>query len=328
MDGPLLEIEDLTVEFPAAKGVLRAVDGVSLTLSAGESLGLVGESGCGKTVTALAIVGLIPQPGRVRGGRVCFRGRDLLNLSESERRDLRGREITMVFQEPARSLNPVLRCGDQVVEVLTAHLRLDRRTVRARVLSLLEQVGLRDARALYDAYPHQLSGGMRQRVMIAMALACDPVLLVADEPTTALDVTVEAQIVSLLEGLKRARDLSILFIAHNLALVSQACERVAVMYAGQLVEVAWADEIFEAPRHPYTRALVDCLPSLDGPITPPRPIPGEVPHPLVRPAGCRFSDRCGETRGVCRDREPKLEPVGEGHWVRCWIAANDGGGSI
>ena len=229
----LMDIENLTVEFLTARGALRAVDQLSLEIGAGESVGLVGESGCGKTATALSILQLLPRPGRVASGEIRFLGKDLLGLGESEMRGIRGRQIAMVFQEPMRSMNPVERCGEQVAETLNIHLHFGSHESRSRVLALFGQVGLSDPAEVYEAYPHQLSGGMRQRVMIAMALACDPPLLLADEPTTALDVTIQAQIVALLARLKRTRGLAVLFISHNLALVSGACERVAVMYAGR-----------------------------------------------------------------------------------------------
>ncbi|MCK4546402.1 MAG: ABC transporter ATP-binding protein [Candidatus Eisenbacteria sp.] len=314
----LLEIKALTVEFPMDQGVLRAVDEVSLSLARGESLGLVGESGCGKSVMAQSILGLLPPPGRVRAGEILFDGMDLVKLSPPELRKVRGRRIGIVFQEPMRSLNPVLRCGEQVAEVLRAHRGVRGGEARAQVCAIFEQMGFHDGGDLYDAYPHQLSGGMRQRVMIAVALACDPCVLLADEPTTALDVTIQAQIISLLARLKRARNLSVLFISHNLALVSEACERVAVMYAGRIVEVAPVAGLFDKPWHPYTRALIACLPGVDD-ATRPTPIPGEVPHPLALPGGCRFRDRCPEARAAC-GKEPPLVEGEAGHWVRCWVA--------
>jgi len=322
----LLDVEGLTVRFPTPAGVLTAVDGVSLRLGEGESLGLVGESGCGKTVTALSILGLVPKPGRVECQALRFRGRDLATLDEAKKRKLRGREMAIVFQEPMRSLNPVLQCGEQVGEVLRVHLGMGGRAARARTLSLFEQVGLPDGAEIYHAFPHQLSGGMRQRVMIAMALGCDPLLLLADEPTTALDVTIEAQIVSLLASLRHNRRLAVLFISHNLALVSETCEKVAVMYAGRIVEAAPVDEIFDRPLHPYTRALIECLPKMEGPPQRPTPIPGDVPHGLALPPGCRFSDRCPLAVPVCREREPRLSAVGSDRSVRCWLCEEERGG--
>jgi len=317
MRPPLVDIEDLTVEFPTDGGVIRAVDRLRLNIAEGESVGLVGESGCGKTVAALSLLRLLPAPGRVVSGTVRFEGTDLLALDEERMRELRGRKIAMVFQEPMRSLNPVFRCGAQVAETLEAHSRLDARESRRRVVSLFDQVGLAPAKDLFEAYPHELSGGMRQRVMIAMALACDPRLLLADEPTTALDVTVQAQIVDLLTRLRRSRNLAVLLISHNLALVSGVCNRVAVMYAGQIVESAPAAMLFERPGHPYTRALVESLPRIDGPVGVPVPIPGEVPHPLRWPRGCRFADRCFRVRLECRSEEPPMTKWASDHWVRC-----------
>ncbi len=330
----LVDLDNLTVEFPVGRGVLRAVDRFRLTIEEGESLGLVGESGCGKTVTALSLMRLLPRAGQV-SGEIRFRGRDLLALDEPAMRKLRGREIAMVFQEPMRSMNPVLRCGEQVAESMRVHLRLDSRASRSCASDLLEQVGLRDVDRLYNAYPHELSGGMRQRVMIAMALACDPLLLVADEPTTALDVTVQAQIVRLLGELKRSRNLAVLFISHNLALVSEACRRVAVMYAGRLVELVSTEILFCEAAHPYTRALIGALPRIDGPVASPVPIPGDVPHPLNLPPGCRFNDRCALARSRsalaqrrCRLEEPPMTRIADGHWVRCWVASEEKGTQI
>jgi peptide/nickel transport system ATP-binding protein len=317
MRPPLVDIEDLTVEFPTDAGAIRAVDRLRLSIAEGESVGLVGESGCGKTMTALSLLRLLPAPGRVVSGTIRFAGTDLLSLDEEKMREFRGRKIAMVFQEPMRSLNPVFRCGPQVAETFGAHARRDARESRRRVVSLFDQVGLAGANELFDAYPHELSGGMRQRVMIAMALACDPRLLLADEPTTALDVTVQAQIVDLITRLRRSRNLAVLLISHNLALVSGVCDRVAVMYAGQIVETAPAAMLFERPAHPYTRALVESLPRIDGPVGVPVPIPGEVPHPLKWPSGCRFADRCTRVRFECRSEEPPMTKWAADHWVRC-----------
>ena len=328
MNAALVHIENLTVEFPTARGELKAVDRLSLRMDAGESVGLVGESGCGKTTTALSILRLLPRPGRVESGRILFQGKDLLTLRESEMREIRGRKIGMVFQEPLRSMNPVERCGEQVAETLHAHLRLSSEASRRRVLALFEQVGLSEAARVYEAYPHQISGGMRQRVMMAMALACDPPLLLADEPTTALDVTIQAQIVGLLARLKQATNLAVLFISHNLALVSGTCERVAVMYAGRLVEVAPTDALFERSRHPYTRALIASLPRIDGPLARSIPIPGEVPDLLSLPPGCRFGDRCPEARRECRLEDPPLVELSAGHSVACWRANGRRGESV
>ncbi|RJX35938.1 MAG: ABC transporter ATP-binding protein [Desulfarculus sp.] len=317
---PLLEIQDLVTVFDTDDGVLAAVDGLDLFVEAGEILGLVGESGCGKSLTALSIMGLLPPPGRVAAGRVLFEGRDLLQATASEMRDLRGQAISMIFQEPMTSLNPVFTVGRQVAEEITAHLQTTNREAWQRAVEMLERVGIPDPKGRANSYPHQLSGGMRQRVMIAMALALNPQLLIADEPTTALDVTIQAQILGLMRRLKEETDTAILLITHNLAVVAQMCRRVAVMYTGRLVESATVEELFDHPLHPYTQGLLSCLPSRS-----PRPgqrlptIGGIVPPLGALPPGCAFSDRCPRRFAPCGQAEPALVEVAPGHWVRCYL---------
>ena len=301
----LLEIRDLRVAFGAA----MPVDGVGLTLEAGRTLGLVGESGCGKTLTALSILRLVPAPGRIAGGSIRFDGGELVDLDEPAMRALRGRAIGMVFQEPMTALNPVLTVGAQVAEAVTLHERVGRAAARARAVEMLRLVEIPDAEPRADAYPHQLSGGMRQRVMLAVALACRPALLIADEPTTALDVTIQAQILDLLGSLQRQLGMAILLVTHDLGVVAERADTVAIMYAGRVVESGPAADVLGAPQHPYTRGLLASLP--DGRRGRLAAIPGTVPDPLHLPGGCRFRDRCAEAIAACADAEPPLRAVGD-----------------
>ena len=301
----LLEIRDLRVAFGAA----IPVDGVGLTLEAGRTLGLVGESGCGKTLTALSILRLVPAPGRIAGGSIRFDGGELVDLDEPAMRALRGRAIGMVFQEPMTALNPVLTVGAQVAEAVTLHERVGRAAARARAVEMLRLVEIPDAEPRADAYPHQLSGGMRQRVMLAVALACRPALLIADEPTTALDVTIQAQILDLLGSLQRQLGMAILLVTHDLGVVAERADAVAIMYAGRVVESGPAAVVLGAPQHPYTRGLLASLP--DGRRGRLAAIPGTVPDPLHLPGGCRFRDRCAEAIAACADAEPPLRAVGD-----------------
>ncbi len=307
---PLLEIDTLSVRFGTSAGLNPAVDGVSLTVAPGETVGLVGESGSGKTMTALSVLRLVPHPGRV-SGRVRFEGRDLLALPEAELRAVRGRRIGMIFQEPLSSLNPVFPCGDQVAEVLRVHGERSAAKARARALDLFERVGIPDPLRRLSSYPHELSGGLRQRVMIAMALALSPSLLIADEPTTALDVTIQAQILALLRRLRDEEGAALLLITHNLGLVSSMADRVAVMYGGRMVETARTAELFAAPRHPYTRGLLDSVPRLEGGGARLTSIPGTVPDPRRWPAGCTFHPRCGLVVERCRAEIPELAGAAE-----------------
>jgi oligopeptide/dipeptide ABC transporter ATP-binding protein len=316
---PLLEFRHASVDYVTSSGTVSAVRDVTLTLAAGETFGLVGESGCGKTTLSMALMGLLPSAART-GGEILFRGTDLTALAEPARRELRGSQISMIFQDPATSLDPTFGVGFQVAETIRAHRDVSRKQARARALSLLTQVGIPDAAARYTDPPHRLSGGMRQRVVLAAALANEPALLLADEPTTALDVTIQAQILDLLADLQREHGTTILLIGHDLGVIAQVCDRVGVMYAGQLVEVAATAELFAAPRHPYTRALLGALPTrAHGPGRLPV-IPGQVPDLAHPPSGCRFKDRCPSAMAVC-DTVPALVTTADGHAAACWLEA-------
>ncbi|MEW6489784.1 MAG: ABC transporter ATP-binding protein [Thermodesulfobacteriota bacterium] len=316
---PLLQVEALRVGFPGAGGEVAAVRGVSFSLERGGTLGLVGESGCGKSMTALAMAGLLPHPGRVAGGRVLLDGRDLTALGHGELREVRGRWVGMVFQDPMTSLNPVFTVGYQLAEALTAHLDLPRAEVRRRSVALLRETGVPEPEARLAAYPFQLSGGLRQRVMIAMAVACRPGLLIADEPTTALDVTVQAQIMALLASLRRELGMALLLITHDLGLVAQHVDRVAVMYAGHVVEACPTRALFETPLHPYTRGLLASVPGAGGVPRGQRlrAIPGNVPPPSRVPAGCPFRDRCELAIDGCAKALPELAEKAPDHRARC-----------
>ena len=316
----LLQIRDLRTHFHTDDGVARAVDGVSFDLNEGELLGLVGESGSGKSVTALSVMRLIPAAaGGIQSGRVLLDGTDLVTLSDAEMCHVRGNEIAMVFQEPMTSLNPVMTCGAQIAEALILHQPELRAHARERVLDMLNLVGLPAPARRLEEYPHQLSGGMRQRVMIAMALACNPRVLIADEPTTALDVTVQAQILALLRGLQERFGMGILLITHDLGVVAEMADRVCVMYAGRIVEMAPARELFSSPRHPYTQGLMRSIPPAGVRRERLEIIPGAVPDSRDFPDGCRFRPRCRLARTACY-QHPEPEPVAEGHWVSCWQA--------
>ncbi len=322
MIAPVLQVEDLSVHFRDEDRLLKAVDGVSFDLAAGETLGLVGESGSGKTVTSLAVIGLLESPpAQVQSGRILFQGQDLLSLDERQMSDTRGRDIAMVFQEPMTSLNPVMSVGRQVAEVLSRHFDQNRREATQRALELFNLVGIPSPQSRLDEYPHQLSGGMRQRVMIALALACDPKVLIADEPTTALDVTIQAQILELMAGLQDRLGTSVLLITHDLAVIAETAQRVAVMYAGKIVEKATVATLFEEPRHPYTQGLLRSIPRIErqrhARLT---EIPGMVPALDLLPEGCAFADRCPAVMERCRRERPRLEAVAEGHFVSCWWA--------
>ena len=316
----LLRLEDVRTHFFSEEGVAKAVDGVDYELLAGETLGLVGESGCGKSVTALSIMRLIPDPpGRIVGGRILFAGRDLLTVDEAEMRRIRGNEIAMIFQEPMTALNPVFTIGDQIMETVRLHQRLDREAARQRAVEMLRLVGIPSAEQRVDEYPHQMSGGMRQRVMIAMAMACDPALLIADEPTTALDVTVQAQILDLIRDLQERTGMSVLLITHDLGVVAETADHVAVMYAGKVVEYATVEDLFGRPRHPYTIGLFRSLPELSRPGERLPTIPGTVPSALRFPSGCRYRTRCPLADRRCAEEEPRLEAVPDspGHVAAC-----------
>ena len=314
-----MEIDGLRTEF-RIDGVWRAaVDGVSLSVARGETLALVGESGCGKSITALSVMGLVPQPaGRIGGGHIRLEGEDLVGLPEERLEKLRGDRMAMIFQEPMTSLNPVMTIGDQVAEALILHRGLSKAEARRQALAVLEEVKIPSAAMRFDDYPHQFSGGMRQRVMIAIALACEPALLLADEPTTALDVTIQAQVLGLLADLKASRGMAMLFITHNLGVVAQIADRVAVMYAGQIVEQGEVADIFARPGHPYTRALFAAIPRMDIAGQELVAIGGRVPPLDAMPAGCRFAPRCGLARRGC-ELPQKLVEAADGHLVRCHV---------
>ena len=320
MSEKLLEIKNLRTYFYTEEGVVRAVDGVSWDLEEGETLGLVGESGCGKSVSALSILRLIPRPpGRIVEGEILFEGEDLLEISDAEMRDIRGNRIAMVFQEPMTSLNPVLTIGNQLTEAITLHLGLERADARGRAVELLELVGIPEAGARLDDYPHQFSGGMRQRVMIAMALSCNPKLLLADEPTTALDVTIQAQILELMAQLSRDLGTAVVIITHNLGVVSRYADRVNVMYAGEIVESGSTIDIFKNPKHPYTVGLMASVPRLDATEHIRLDAIEGQPPLLINPIpGCPFEPRCDWAVDECRTAHPELELKEERHWARCW----------
>jgi peptide/nickel transport system ATP-binding protein len=318
---PALQIEGLRTEFRIEGRWHAAVRDLSLTLMPNETLALVGESGCGKSVTAMSVMGLIQPPvGRVAAGRILLDGEELSGLSESNLERLRGDRMAMIFQEPMTALNPVMTVGDQVAESLRIHRGLSRAAAREKVLALFEEVKIPSAAQRLDEYPHQFSGGMRQRVMIAIALACEPAVLLADEPTTALDVTIQAQVLGLLADLRQKHGMAVLFITHNLGVVAQIADRVAVMYAGEIVESGPVESIFERPSHPYTRALFAAIPRLDRPNAPLAAIPGRVPPLDAMPSGCRFAPRCPMKRQGCGD-EQVLAPLTRDHEVRCHMAA-------
>jgi dipeptide transport system ATP-binding protein len=313
---PLLEIENLSVEFPSKNSVMHAVDGVSLSLDVGDVLGIVGESGSGKSVTMMALMGLVSYPGRVTADKLRFDGHDLLALSGSERSKLTGKDVAMIFQDPTTSLNPCFTVGFQLAETLKLHLKLDAKAAKRRSIELLEQVGIPAPESRLKIYPHQMSGGMNQRVMIAMAIACNPKLLIADEPTTALDVTIQAQILDLLRSLQKERGMALVLITHNMGVVSEMAQRVAVMYAGQIMEEQPADALFATPQHPYTEALMAALPERSDGLTRLATIAGMVPGLYDRPTGCLFAPRCSYAVDSCRAQRPQLQARHQG-MVRC-----------
>jgi oligopeptide/dipeptide ABC transporter ATP-binding protein len=320
VNDPILEVSQVHTSIPTSRGVVRAVDGVSFEVRSGEILGIVGESGCGKSMIALSIMRLVPPPGRIVRGRIVFKGTNVLDLDERTMRTIRGRQISMVFQEPLMSLNPILSCGAQICEVLMIHQNLPRRTAWRRAVATLEEVGIPSPEERARQYPHQLSGGMQQRVMIAMALACRPSLLIADEPTTALDVTIQAQILSLLKEMKKRLRMSCIMITHDFGVVADIAERIVVLYAGRVVEQARTVDLFEHPLHPYTKGLLQSIPTLDESGDRLRAIPGAVPNGVSLPKGCHFHPRCSHCIPVCREREPELHEVAHERSVRCWLS--------
>ena len=318
----LLSVKNLSTEFPVKKGIVKAVEDVSFDVDAGEILAIVGESGSGKSVTSLSVMGLLAEPGHVAGGSMEFEGKDLVTLSEREYRELRGNDMAMIFQEPMTSLNPVYRVGKQIVEAIRTHENVSKKEARERAIDMLRKVGIPSPEKRIDDYPHQMSGGMRQRVMIAMALSCNPKLLIADEPTTALDVTIQAQILDLLRRLRDDTGMAALLITHDLGVVSETADRVVVMYCGQVVEEAEVRTLFDHPMHPYTLGLLKSIPRLeDDDSKRLYMIKGMVPNPLEMPPGCHFSDRCDSCMDICREKIPDLVDVG-GHKVRCFLYEN------
>ena len=318
---PLLEVKHLSTSFFTDKGEIRSVEDVSFTIQAGETLALVGESGCGKSVTAFSIMRLVDHPGRIVSGEILFKGQNLLDLPESEMRKIRGKSIGMIFQEPMTSLNPVFTIGDQIGEALHIHTDLTDGEIRKEVLKLLEKVRIPSPERRIDQYPHEMSGGMKQRVMIAMALACKPDLLIADEPTTALDVTIQAQILDLLKSLQDEMGMAILLITHNLGVVAQFSRDVIVMYASKIAERANVEQLFNNPSHPYTKALLNSLPRPGERGKRLESIKGTVPSPLQYPQGCHFSTRCLEVLAHCAEKPPPLVQIGDGHETSCWLHA-------
>ena len=317
----LLEIKDLVIEYRTEDEVVHAVNSLSLELKEGESLGLVGETGAGKTTTALGVLRLVPDPpGVIVGGKILFRGRDLLAAKEEDLRTIRGNEIAMIFQDPMTSLNPVYSVGSQIAEAIALHVDPDRQVARRKAAEMLELVGI--PRTRYDDYPHQFSGGMKQRVVIAMSIACNPKLILADEPTTALDVTIQAQVLELMAELKKKIKTSLLLITHDLGVVAQVCDRVAVIYAGEIVESGTLDEVFRNPHHPYTNGLFGSVPSLDEKAARLKPVDGQMPDPTNLPSGCAFHPRCPYAKEACAAKRPGKTMVTDSHFVHCLVFEN------
>lgn len=322
-DNLILEVKELTTTFQSRRQTFHAIDRISFQVAKGETLGVVGESGCGKSVTSLSIMGLIKPPGKVTHGQILFKGMDLLSLSKHELREIRGNKVSMIFQEPMTSLNPVYTIGNQISEALKIHTKLNRQQIKERTIELLNMVGIPRAAEIINDYPHQLSGGMRQRVMIAMAMACKPELLIADEPTTALDVTIQAQILELIKELQIKNDMSMILITHDLGVVSEVCDRLIVMYAGIIVEQGPVGEILDRPQHPYTKGLLASLPknAIDRRL---HYIPGQVPPPFEWGKGCRFADRCSFVMDRCRQELPPLFSSGAKKHCACWLMEKGG----
>ncbi|MCM3557057.1 ABC transporter ATP-binding protein [Brevibacillus borstelensis] len=320
MEANLLEVKHLRTHFKTEDGVVPSVNGVSFSVAKGETLAIVGESGCGKSVTSLSIMGLVAPPGEVVGGEIWLEGQNLLALSKKELRKLRGNKLSMIFQEPMTSLNPVFTIGNQLGEVFRQHRQMDKKEARTHSIEMLEHVGIPNAEKIVDSFPHQLSGGMRQRVMIAMALACNPALLIADEPTTALDVTIQAQILELLKKLNKEFQTGVILITHDLGVVAEMADRVVVMYAGEVVEQADVFSLFAEPKHPYTKGLLGSLPKLDENREELDSIPGSVPNPLDMPGGCAFHPRCPAATEECKQNKPQLQEVALNHLARCFYA--------
>jgi len=320
---PLLEVRNLRTYFRTSRGLARAVDGVSFVLDRGQTLGIVGESGCGKSVTALSVIQLVPEPaGHIAGGEVLLDGEDLIPCSPRQKQGLRGKRIAMIFQEPMTALNPVFTIGNQILETVRRHQRVDRAEARRLAIEMLDRVGIPSPERRMDEYSYQLSGGMQQRAMIAMALCCRPDILIADEPTTALDVTIQAQILELIKELQSDLGMAVLLITHDLAVIAETVDHVAVMYAGKIVESAPTDGLFREPRHPYTRSLFESLPARRHRGRTLYTIPGTVPPATEFPEGCRFCTRCGKVMARCREEEPPLEEIAENHRTACFLCGD------
>ncbi len=322
MSNEFLSIEDLHIHYITQEGTVKAVNGIDLKLNKGETLGLVGETGAGKTTTALGILRLIPNPpGKIMDGKIILEGRNLLELSEEEMRKIRGKKVSMIFQDPMTSLNPVMTVGEQIAEVIEIHEDVNKEEAKEKAKEMLELVGISGGRA--GDYPHQFSGGMKQRVVIAIALACSPELLIADEPTTALDVTIQAQVLDLMQGLKKEFNTAMILITHDLGVVAEACDKVAIIYAGEIVEYADIESLFASPKHPYTQGLFASIPSLDEDVERLNPIKGLMPEPTDLPSGCRFHPRCPYAEAKCSEMDPKSVEVGAEHRVKCLIYSGE-----
>lgn len=320
----ILEIKDLCVEFQTVEGTVHAVDHLNYTLHKGEKLGIVGESGSGKSVSSLGMLKLIPNPpGKITNGEILYKGKDLVQASEREMQKIRGNEISMIFQEPMTSLNPIIKCGKQIAESLMLHWGLKKKEAMEEAVHMMQAVGIADSELRAHEYPHQMSGGMRQRVMIAMALACQPKILIADEPTTALDVTIQAQILDLIRKMNEKTGTSVVFITHDLGVVSELCDTVIVMYTGHIVEQAPAEELFREPKHPYTEGLLDAIPRITKERDPLKTIEGMVPNPTERIEGCSFSPRCPYASDRCRREAPPMKQLSDTRKVRCWRYENE-----
>ncbi len=320
----LLEVKNLKTHFFTEDGTVKAVDNVNFSIEKGKTLGIVGESGCGKSITSMSVLRLVEYPGRTVDGEINFDGQNLLELDENDMRGIRGNDISMIFQEPMTSLNPLFTIGSQIMEPILLHQGLSKKEARAKAIKMLDLVGIPRAEVVVDDYPHQLSGGMRQRAMIAMALACEPKLLIADEPTTALDVTIQAQVLKLMNDLKKETGTSIMFITHDLGVIAQMADHVIVMYSGHVVEDAPVDELFKNPKHPYTIGLFNSIPDIDDEETRLDTIDGKVPNPLELPKGCNFAPRCSFATEQCLNEEPELENISENHKVSCFVKGKGG----
>ncbi len=324
MSNKILEVKNLKTHFFTDRGVVKSVDGVSFSIEKGKTLGIVGESGCGKSITAMSIMRLIPKPGKIIEGEIMMDGRNLATIPEEDMLKIRGNDISIIFQEPMTSLNPVFTTGDQIGEVLILHQKMSAEEARKKSIEMLKVVGIPRPEQIVDEYPFQLSGGMRQRVMIAMALACQPKVLIADEPTTALDVTIQAQILDLMNDLKKKTDTAIMLITHDLGVVAEMCDHVVVMYSGKVVEEGDVNTIFANPLHPYTKGLMNSIPKLTDDLDALESIMGSVPNPLKLPPGCYFNPRCKYATDECREKQPTLKDIGNGHKVSCFVVEKEG----